>query len=46
MTTLLPELSNLPAEAVFDGEIVAFADAGPHFPSSATGSCTATVPYR
>jgi bifunctional non-homologous end joining protein LigD len=32
MTSLLPELCNLPAEAMFDGEIVAFADGQPHFP--------------
>jgi bifunctional non-homologous end joining protein LigD len=32
MTALLPELGDLPAKAVFDGEIVAFADGRPHFP--------------
>jgi bifunctional non-homologous end joining protein LigD len=32
MTALLPELGDLPAEAIFDGEIVAFADGRPHFP--------------
>jgi bifunctional non-homologous end joining protein LigD len=32
MTALLPELADLPAEAIFDGEIVAFADGLPHFP--------------
>jgi ATP-dependent DNA ligase len=32
MTPLLPELGDLPAEAVFDGEIVAFSDGRPHFP--------------
>jgi bifunctional non-homologous end joining protein LigD len=32
MTPLLPELADLPAEATFDGEIVAFADGLPHFP--------------
>jgi bifunctional non-homologous end joining protein LigD len=32
MTALLPELADLPAEAAFDGEIVAFADGRPHFP--------------
>jgi|SRR5918999_390599 bifunctional non-homologous end joining protein LigD len=32
MTTLLPELGDLPARGVFDGEIVAFAVGLPHFP--------------
>jgi bifunctional non-homologous end joining protein LigD len=32
MTALLPELADLPAEAIFDGEIVAFVDGRPHFP--------------
>jgi hypothetical protein len=32
MTALLSELCDLPAEAMFDGEIVAFADGRPHFP--------------
>jgi bifunctional non-homologous end joining protein LigD len=32
MTTLLPELGDLPASGVFDGEVVAFADGVPHFP--------------
>jgi bifunctional non-homologous end joining protein LigD len=32
MTALLPELADLPSEAAFDGEIVAFADCRPHFP--------------
>jgi bifunctional non-homologous end joining protein LigD len=32
MTALLPELADLPAEAILDGEIVAFADGRPHFP--------------
>ncbi len=29
MNALLPELGDLPAEAVFDGEVVAFADGLP-----------------
>jgi bifunctional non-homologous end joining protein LigD len=32
MTKLLPELGDLPAGCIFDGEVVAFADGGPHFP--------------
>jgi bifunctional non-homologous end joining protein LigD len=32
MTALLPELADLPAEAILDGEIVAFADGRPRFP--------------
>jgi ATP-dependent DNA ligase len=32
MTPLLPELADLSAEAILDGEIVAFADGLPHFP--------------
>jgi ATP-dependent DNA ligase len=32
MTALVPELGDLPAEASFDGEIVAFADGRPDFP--------------
>src|SRR4029453_7565247 len=32
MTALLPELADVPAEAIFDGEIVAFVDGRPHFP--------------
>jgi bifunctional non-homologous end joining protein LigD len=32
MTALLPELADLPAEAILDGEIVASADGRPHFP--------------
>ncbi len=32
MTALLPELADLPADAIFDGEIVAFANGRPHFP--------------
>ena len=32
MTALLPELGDLPAEAIFDGEIIAFSDGRPHFP--------------
>jgi bifunctional non-homologous end joining protein LigD len=32
MTRLLPELSDLPAIGIFDGELVAFADGRPHFP--------------
>jgi bifunctional non-homologous end joining protein LigD len=32
MTKLLPELGDLPAGYVFDGEIVAFQDGVPHFP--------------
>jgi bifunctional non-homologous end joining protein LigD len=32
MTTLLPDLGDLPRDAVFDGEVVAFADGRPHFP--------------
>jgi bifunctional non-homologous end joining protein LigD len=32
MTSLLPELGNLPANGLFDGELVAFADGQPHFP--------------
>jgi len=32
MTALLPELADLPAKAMFDGEIVAFNDRRPHFP--------------
>ena len=32
MTALLPELGDLPPEATFDGEIVAFAEGVPHFP--------------
>jgi len=32
MTTLLPELSDLPVSGIFDGEVVAFADGVPHFP--------------
>jgi len=32
MTALLPELSDLPADTVFDGEIVAFENGRPHFP--------------
>jgi hypothetical protein len=30
MTALLPELSDLPAELIFDGEIVTFSDGRPH----------------
>jgi bifunctional non-homologous end joining protein LigD len=32
MTTLLPELNDLPVSGIFDGELVAFADGVPHFP--------------
>jgi ATP-dependent DNA ligase len=32
MTSLLPELADLPVRGVFDGELVAFADGVPHFP--------------
>jgi bifunctional non-homologous end joining protein LigD len=32
MTRLLPELADLPARGLFDGELVAFADGVPHFP--------------
>jgi bifunctional non-homologous end joining protein LigD len=32
ITALLPELGDLPAEAMFDSELVAFADRQPHFP--------------
>jgi bifunctional non-homologous end joining protein LigD len=32
MTALLPEFGDLPAKAMFDGEIVAFSDGRPHFP--------------
>ena len=32
MTKLLPELGDLPVSAIFDGELVAFADGKPHFP--------------
>jgi bifunctional non-homologous end joining protein LigD len=32
MTSLLGQLSDLPAHGVFDGELVAFADGKPHFP--------------
>jgi bifunctional non-homologous end joining protein LigD len=32
MTGLLPELADLPAKGLFDGELVAFADGQPHFP--------------
>jgi bifunctional non-homologous end joining protein LigD len=32
MTKLLPELGDLPARCVFDGEIVAFDNGVPHFP--------------
>jgi ATP-dependent DNA ligase len=32
MTKLLPDLADLPAGCVFDGEIVAFEDGRPHFP--------------
>ena len=32
MTALLPELADLPADGVFDGELVAFADGVPYFP--------------
>jgi ATP-dependent DNA ligase len=32
MTRLLPELGDLPAHGIFDGELVAFADGVPHFP--------------
>jgi bifunctional non-homologous end joining protein LigD len=32
MTGLLPELRDLPASGVFDGELVAFADRRPYFP--------------
>ncbi len=32
MTALLPELADLPADGVFGGELVAFADGVPYFP--------------
>ena len=32
MTSLLPELADLPAGVVLDGELVAFEDGRPHFP--------------
>jgi bifunctional non-homologous end joining protein LigD len=32
MTGLVPELGDVPAQGVFDGELVAFADGRPHFP--------------
>jgi bifunctional non-homologous end joining protein LigD len=32
MTGLLPELADLPAKGLFDGELVAFEDGQPHFP--------------
>jgi ATP-dependent DNA ligase len=32
MTPLLPELVDLPAGVMLDGELVAFADGRPHFP--------------
>jgi bifunctional non-homologous end joining protein LigD len=32
MTSLLPQLADLPAIGIFDGELVAFADGRPHFP--------------
>jgi bifunctional non-homologous end joining protein LigD len=32
MTPLVPELEQLPARGVFDGELVALRDAAPHFP--------------
>jgi bifunctional non-homologous end joining protein LigD len=41
MTALLPELADLPADGVFDGELVAFADGVRTFRSSASDSCTA-----
>ena len=44
MTTLLPELADLPARGVFDGELVAFADGVPHFPLVCEGSSDATSP--
>lgn len=41
MTHLLPELGDLPASGIFDGELVAFADGRPHFPLVCDGSFTA-----
>jgi bifunctional non-homologous end joining protein LigD len=44
MTGLVPELGDLPAQGVFDGELVAFADGRPGLTSrsSATDCFTAT----
>jgi bifunctional non-homologous end joining protein LigD len=32
MTSLVPELGDIAAQGIFDGELVAFADGKPHFP--------------
>jgi ATP-dependent DNA ligase len=32
MTGVVPELSDVPVEGVFDGELIAFADGQPYFP--------------
>jgi ATP-dependent DNA ligase len=46
MTPLVPELAELPANAVFDGELAALADGRPHFPPFATDCFGETPPFH